>query len=94
MWEIAWDLWDFRNAVYHHQQNHSLEQDTAAIDLKIRDMYNNLATTELLLKDKHLSDITLQRLLLFQRIQKVEWLEQATLALAQAKTRYYLTRRT
>ncbi len=93
LWEVDWDLWDFRNAVYHHQQNHSLENDMSLIDVKIGDMFNNLATTELLTKDKHLTDISLQRLLLFQRTHKVEWLDQATLALAQAKKQHFRIRR-
>jgi hypothetical protein len=65
----------------------------SAIDMKIRDMFNNLATTELLPKDKHLTGISLLRLPLFQRIHKVEWLDQATLALAQAKKRHFWIRR-
>jgi hypothetical protein len=55
------------------------------LDLKVRDLFNKLALTGLLLKDQHLETISIQRLILFPRSQKVEWLHQASLALAQAK---------
>jgi hypothetical protein len=80
LWDVAWDLWDFRNAVYHHQQNQSLHEDTSALDVKVRDLFNTLALTGLLPKDKHLTSISITWLLLFQRSHKVEWLEQATLS--------------
>jgi hypothetical protein len=85
LWDAAWDLWEFRNAVYHQQQNKSLHEDTHSLDLKVRDLFNKLALTGLLLKDQHLETISIQRLILFPRSQKVEWLHQASLALAQAK---------
>ncbi len=89
LWDVAWDLWDFRNAVYHHKQNFALREDTSALDKKIRGLFHNLALTGLLTKDMHLTTISLPRLLLFPRSDKVEWLEQATLALAQAKKRNF-----
>ncbi len=81
LWDVAWDLWDYRNAVYHQQQNISQCEDTDAMNLKVRDLYHNLAQTGLLAKDRHLLSISLSRLLLFPCVQKVEWLHQVNLAI-------------
>jgi hypothetical protein len=85
LWEVAWELWDFRNAVFHHQQNQSLLEDRSVLDDKVRDYLTYLSLTGLLPKDKHLATISLPRLLLFPRHQKVEWIQQAALTMAQAK---------
>jgi hypothetical protein len=85
LWDVAWDLWDFWNAVSDHQQNLSLQEDTSALDVKVRDLCTTLALTGLLPKDKRLTPISITRFFLFPRLQKVEWIEQVTLALAQAK---------
>jgi hypothetical protein len=78
LWDVAWDLWEYRNAVYHQQQNISRCEDTETMNLKVRDLYQNLALTGLMPKDRHLLSISLSRLILFPRVQKVEWLHQAT----------------
>jgi hypothetical protein len=44
-----------------------------------------LGLTGLFPKDQHLATISIKRSLLFPCFKKVEWLHQATLALAQAK---------
>jgi hypothetical protein len=93
LWNIAWDLWDFRNAVLHHQNNQSLQEDSLALDIQIRDLSHTIALTGLLPKDQHLTTISLTRLIDFSRSRKIEWLQQRTLALAQAKKRQFELRR-
>jgi hypothetical protein len=85
LWEVAWDLWDYRNSVYHDKQNLSLQEDKSAIDLQVRELIQQLSLTGLRPKDRHLASITLERLLDFPRAQKIEWIRQTTLALAQYK---------
>jgi hypothetical protein len=92
LWDVAWDLWDFRNAVFHDQQNISLQEDTLEMNIQVRDLYHDLAITGLLAKDSHLMTIPLSRLLGFPRLQKTEWIQQATLAMTQAKKRHFLSR--
>jgi hypothetical protein len=62
LWDVAWGLWDFRNAVYHKQSNHSLHDDTIALDQQVRELTHTLALTGLLSKDKHLETIPIERL--------------------------------
>jgi hypothetical protein len=93
LWNVAWDLWEFRNAVFHQKMNHSQQEDNDALDLKVRDLSHKLNQTGLLPKDRHLMSISITRLLLLPRIQKVEWLHQATLALAHVKKRQFQLRR-
>jgi hypothetical protein len=85
LWEVAWDLWDYRNAVYHDQQNKSLQEEKSSLDLQVRDLIQQMTLTGLRPKDRHLASITLERLLDFPRSQKIEWIQQTTLALAQSK---------
>jgi hypothetical protein len=85
LWDVAWDLWEFRNSVYHHHQNKALHEDTLSLDSKVKDLFDKLALTVLLPKDRHLADISIQRLLLFPCPNKIEWIHQANLVLAQAK---------
>jgi hypothetical protein len=94
LWEVAWDLWDFRNAVFHHQINQFLQADIEILDAKIRDLFDTGTITGFLPKDKHLMSISITRLLSFPRSHKVEWLEQASLALAHAKKRNFQIRQT
>jgi hypothetical protein len=90
LWDVAWDLRDFRNAVYHHQINKSLQKDSLALDIQIRDLSNTIALIGLLPKDQHIiMTISTTWLLDFPRSRKVEWLHQTTLALAQAKKRHF-----
>jgi hypothetical protein len=93
LWEVAWDLWDFRNDVFHHNRNLATEDDISALDSQVKQLSYKLSITGLPAKDQHLVDISLPRLLAFPRLQKVEWLQQAALTLAHAKTRQYLIRR-
>jgi hypothetical protein len=92
LWEVAWDLWDFRNAVCHHQVNQSLQADIEILDAKIRELLDTATITGFLPKDEHLMSIPITRLLSFPRSHKVEWLEQASLALAHAKKRNFWIR--
>jgi hypothetical protein len=92
LWNVAWDLWEFRNGVFHQKLNHSQLEDTNALDVKVRDISHKLNQTGLLPKDRHLMSISITRLLLLPRIQKVEWLNQATLALAHVKKRQFQIR--
>jgi hypothetical protein len=89
LWDITWDLWEFRNAVYHHQHSRVLQEDTSALDIQVRGLHNNLSLTGLLSKDQHLTKISIHRLLLFPRKQKVELIRQATLAMTEAKKRHF-----
>jgi hypothetical protein len=89
LWDIAWDLWDFCNAVYHQQMNRATSEDTSALDLQIRELRHTTTLIGLLQKDSHLTSITLTRLLAFPRLHKVEWIQQTTLALAHAKSRHF-----
>jgi hypothetical protein len=38
MWDVAWDLWEHRNAVYHHKSNKALSADTAILDTQVREL--------------------------------------------------------
>jgi hypothetical protein len=67
---VAWGLWDFQNAVYHQQKNKSLQEDTKVLDLKVSELFNNLAFTGLLPKDHHLATFSIKHLLLFPHSQK------------------------
>jgi hypothetical protein len=89
LWEIAWDIWDFCNEIFHHQTNESSTQDSAALDFRLRNLSYTLTITGLCPKDSHLAEITLDRLLMLPRFQKVEWLNQAELALTLAKNRHF-----
>jgi hypothetical protein len=89
LWDVAWDLWDFCNAVYHQITNKASEVDTKALDRQMQDLSHSLTYTGLLTKDCHLTTIPIDRLLLLPRIQKVEWINQVTLAMAQAKKRHF-----
>jgi hypothetical protein len=62
-----------------------LQEDMSALDIQVRDLYNNLSLTGLLPKDQHLMKISINGLLLFPSKQKAEWIRQATLAMTQAK---------
>jgi hypothetical protein len=86
MWEIAWDIWEYRNEVLHKENNYSTTEDAEAIDLRVKTLWDTLYITGLLPKDLHLANITLTRLLQFPKHQKKEWLHQASLALDQAKS--------
>jgi hypothetical protein len=89
LWEVAWDLWDFCNTVFHQQQNRSRDEDISILDCEIRHPSHRLHMTGLLPKDQHLLSISLSRLLSFPRLQKVEWIQQVELAVAQARARHY-----
>jgi hypothetical protein len=93
LWDVAWDLWDLQNAVYHNQTNRSLQEDTHSLDLQVRDIIQQISLIGLLPKDRHLATISLTRLLCFPRSQKIEWIQQTNLALAQAKQRPFQVRR-
>lgn len=93
LWEVAWDLWHFRNTVYHHHNNQSLQEDSLALDVQIRDLSHTINLTGLLPKDQHLLTFSITRLLEFPRDRKMEWLQQTTLALAQAKKKHFQIRR-
>jgi hypothetical protein len=92
LWDVAWDLWEFRNSVYHKHQNKALQEDTLSLDSKVKDLFDKLALTKLLPKDRNLAAISLQRLLLFPRSNKIEWMHQANLALAQARNMLFQIR--
>jgi hypothetical protein len=89
LWDVAWDLWDYRNSVFYQQLNRSLQEDISAIDLQIKDLHSAAETIALLQKDRHLMTISINRLLEFPRPKKVEWMQQISLALQQAKKRYF-----
>jgi hypothetical protein len=65
LWEVAWDLWDFRNEVFHHKKNLAVEDDISVLDLQVKQLSNKLSITGLPEKDQHLLDIPLPRLLAF-----------------------------
>jgi hypothetical protein len=92
LWEIAWDLWEFWNTVYHQQQNISLQEDTVRLDVQVRELVHNIEMIGLLPKDSHLSDIPITRVTEFPRHTKTEWIRQVALALEQAKKRHFLSR--
>jgi hypothetical protein len=85
LWEIAWDLWDFRNTVYHQHSNQATQEDTTVLNQQVKDISYKLTLTGLLPKEKHLTTIPLSKLLTFPRPQKLEWITQANLALEQVK---------
>jgi hypothetical protein len=89
MWEIVWDIWEYRNEVLHKEKNYSTTADAEAIDVRVKTLWDIISITGLLPKDLHLADITLTRLLHFPKHQKKEWLHQAALALDQAKARTF-----
>jgi hypothetical protein len=93
LWDIAWDLWEFRNAVFHQRHNQTLQEDSLALDVQIRDMCHTITITGLLPKDQHLAAISLTCLIDFPRSRKIEWLQQMTLALAHARKRNFDLRR-
>jgi hypothetical protein len=39
LWDITWDLWEYRNAVYHQHQNISQLEDIEAMNLKTATFY-------------------------------------------------------
>jgi hypothetical protein len=90
LWEIALDLWEFRNKIYHRHCNQALQQDIHALDQKVTELHYKIILSGLLPKDRHLATISLTRLLSFSRIHKKEWLTQGNLALIQAKKRHFL----
>jgi hypothetical protein len=92
MWDVAWDLWEHRNAVYHHTSNKALASDSAILDTQVRVLIQKLDQIELMPKDQHLAIIPFERLTTFPRIRKVEWIRQTSMALAQAKKRNYVPR--
>jgi hypothetical protein len=92
LWEVAWDLWEFRNSAYHKQINQALREDNIVLDIKIRELHNNLIITGLRPKDRHLSTIPLAWLFTLPRTQKLEWLNQTNLALAQSKKWHFQLR--
>jgi hypothetical protein len=92
LWDVAWDLWDYQNAVFHLQQNISLQEDTLEMNTQVRNLYHDITITGLQPKDTHLMTIPLTRLLGLPRLQKTEWIQQATLAMTQAKKRQFLLR--
>jgi hypothetical protein len=93
LWDIAWDLWEFRNSVYHQQINQSTQEDILLLDEQFKELISSTALIGLLPKDQHLTEISASRLQTFSRIRKVEWIRQVTLALAQAKNRHFQLRR-
>jgi hypothetical protein len=62
MWEIAWDIWEYRNEVLHKENNYSTTEDAEAIDLRVKTLLDTIYIMGLLPKDLHLADITLTRL--------------------------------
>lgn len=60
-------------------------EDNIVLDIKIRELHNNLIITGLRPKDRHLSTIPLAWLFTLPRTQKLGWLNQTNLALAQSK---------
>jgi hypothetical protein len=82
-------MWDFRNAVFQQIMNQASEADTEAIDRQMQDLSHTLTYTGILSKDCHLATIPITGLLLLPRIQKVEWITQVTLAMAQAKKQHF-----
>jgi hypothetical protein len=89
LWEIAWDLWDFRNTVYHQHSNPATYEDTTVLNQQVKEISYKLTLTGLLPKDKHLTSIPLSKLLTFPRPQKLEWITQANLALEQVKKQHF-----
>ncbi len=62
------------------------------MNIQVRNLYHDITITGLLPKDSHLMTIPLPRLLGLPRLQKSEWIQQATLAMTQAKKRQFLLR--
>jgi hypothetical protein len=93
LWDTAWDLWEFQNLIFHHQENQSTRVDMLLLDKQIGDLHSNMNIIGLLPKDQHLTEITLDCLLAFPRRQKVEWMTQVALALDQSKLRHFQIRR-
>jgi hypothetical protein len=91
-WELLQEQY-YISIVYHKQINKSQLEDTNALDLQVRELSDDLTITGLRPKDRYLSTIPLARLLSLPRIQKVEWLHQANLALAQSKKWHFRLRR-
>jgi hypothetical protein len=94
LWDVAWDMWELRNEVYHNTTNRALQEDTHSLDLQVRELLQQISLIGLLPKDRHLATISLTRILCFPRSQKIEWIQQTNLALVQAKHWHFLIRRT
>jgi hypothetical protein len=94
LWDVAWDLWEYRNSVFHQHMNRSLQEDVLTIDLQIKDIHSAAETIPLLPKDRHLMTISINRLLDFPRHRKVEWMQHTLLAMQQAKKSYFNLRQT
>lgn len=71
LWEIAWDIWEFCNAVLHEQENITTETDNAAINARINDLLHTLSNTGLRPKDRHLAAITHKKIVTPTEITKI-----------------------
>lgn len=85
LWDVAWDLWDHRNSVFHQKITTSSLIDAATLNNKILHLHTRANAISLATTDRFLLSISLPRLYAFPRIRQLEWIYLTSLALAQSK---------
>jgi hypothetical protein len=74
LWQVAWDLWEHRNGIFHHQTNSVSNAILQSIDRRVRTMYTMYQTILSSAMDKYLFTVPLQTLLTKDLIYKKEWI--------------------
>jgi hypothetical protein len=81
LWEVAWDLWDYRNSILHHQENCVYIEKERQSKRAVINLFKKLLTTHLRSRDRHLLKLPLGDLLKKDYLYRSQWSHQAVTAL-------------
>jgi len=68
LWQIAWELWDHRNEVLHHQENISQQHEGDQLNRSLRQLYSSAYPQLMSSKNRYLLQIPLVSLIKKPRI--------------------------
>jgi hypothetical protein len=81
LWDIAWDLWQHRNEILHHKENHIAQETLRMLRHEVTRLFNELSSSHLLQRDRYLLRLSLGSLQKKDKEYKEAWVQQASTAL-------------
>jgi hypothetical protein len=87
MWQVAWDLWEYRNGILHEQQNAVSDNVILELDRTLQTLYQNSRSILLAGIDRHLFRLSLPQLLQKDVPYKQTWVHQVELAMKNTRKR-------
>jgi hypothetical protein len=82
LWEVAWDLWEHRNDILHHQENEVRQTEGPLINRELTSLYHLLISRTLQQRDRYLISLPLHNLLDKPLPYRTQWCLQARDALS------------